>query len=379
MLLEEIIQQLIDSKKEGDYWDFKEKHHDKAGDLLKDITCLANTVRHSGDRYIIFGVTSGAVISGVPSQDRKTQADIINTLGNAGFAGNLYPDVYLREIKLDGKILDVLIIKDTPEKPFYLQKEYNKQGVRLNPGTIYTRVRDANTPTDQVASAFDIEQMWRERFGLDTTPLERLEAYLLDFENWEQVEENRWYYKPFPEFTVQPIEENPYEVQVGECWVRAATNPSAYVTGFVCRYHQTILRKIVAIYYDEMRYLIPNPEVKVISAKEHILFYSFCANSFDFTMLQFLSKNRGSYFLQNDRPFKCRTGSVPILVFHDENQRQRFIEYVVDNIPLLKAAKYDTLFDSLAKRNNVHSNDVQEVITLSKLETFCLDWKKTDV
>jgi len=95
----------------------------------------SNTVKHQGDRYIIFGVKDDGDIEGVPEEDRKTQADIISTLGRAGFAGNLYPDVYLRELELEEKTIDVLVIKDTAEKPFYLQKEYNARGVKLHAGT----------------------------------------------------------------------------------------------------------------------------------------------------------------------------------------------------------------------------------------------------
>ncbi len=37
MNLNEIIANLISSKREGDYWDFKEEPHDNNGSLLHDI------------------------------------------------------------------------------------------------------------------------------------------------------------------------------------------------------------------------------------------------------------------------------------------------------------------------------------------------------
>ncbi len=36
------IVNLIASKREGDYWDFKQKHHTNNSDLLHDIICMAN-------------------------------------------------------------------------------------------------------------------------------------------------------------------------------------------------------------------------------------------------------------------------------------------------------------------------------------------------
>ena len=56
--LSEIIGALAATGKEGDQWDFKLKPQSKSGDLIKDIVCLANSPRHNGDRYIIYGVTA---------------------------------------------------------------------------------------------------------------------------------------------------------------------------------------------------------------------------------------------------------------------------------------------------------------------------------
>ena len=224
-----IIEGLIGTRKEGDHWDFKRESHAKNGELIKDIMCLANTPRHAGDRYIVYGVDDTGSIVGMGSGPFKTQADIVNTLSNAGFAGGVYPDVYLQQIELQGQRLDVLVIKDRPEKPYYLQKGYRKHDVRLSPGTVYARVRDSNTPSDQVASSRDIEQMWRERFSLDQTPFERVQNYLLDRDGWTKTSEHVWYHSQFPEFTVSPTEEEERPVRGGENWVRSATNPTAFV------------------------------------------------------------------------------------------------------------------------------------------------------
>ncbi len=257
-----IVRDLIDRKKEGDFWDFKLKHHDKTGDLIKDVICLANTPRHKGDRYLIFGVSDKFDIVGLQPSEIRQQSDVTDALAKAGFAGNNYPDVYLQDVSLTGKSLQVLIIKDLPEKPYYLQKEYNKNGVRLHPGTIYSRVRDSNTSSDQVASATDIETMWRERFGLDRSPLDRIRTFLLHFDGWTKISETSWYYTDFPEFTVSETDEEVWEVDGGENWVRAAINPRAFVRPMKLSYHQTVLATITCIYYDEFRALAPAATAK---------------------------------------------------------------------------------------------------------------------
>ena len=203
--LKEIIQNLINSRIEGDYWDFKAQHNNKA-ELIHDIICLANNPRHIGDRYLIFGVDDKCSL--IEIKTSLIQADIIDILRNANFSGNSFPDLYLKDIEIDKHKLQVLIIKDKPEdRPYYLEKNYsdNKRNrekvVTINAGAIYTRHRDTNTPKDQTASLLATEKMWRSRFGIDPTPLERMTVYLLDFDGWEERkngETTTWYYRNVP-------------------------------------------------------------------------------------------------------------------------------------------------------------------------------------
>ena len=337
--LSRIIDDLIATGKEADHWDFKREPHDKTGNLIKDIICLANSTRHSGDRYIIFGVTNTGSISGLQSATRRTQADIVNTLSNAGFAENVYPDVFLHQIELHGKQLEVLLIKDRPEKPYYLQREYNKHGVRLNAGTVYARVRDSNTPSDQVASPHDIEQMWRERFGLDQTPFQRVQNYLLDREGWTETSEGVWYYSQFPEFTVSPTEEDTWPVQAGENWVRAAMNPAAFVRPFRICFHQTVLARIECILYDELRAITPAPLLTHVDyAKDH-WFYSLCADTLEFLFLQFLTDTDRDQLLQ-DGLSGGRGPNVPVLLFRTGEEQQSFKEELERN-PVTVEERHD--------------------------------------
>ena len=101
--------------------------------------------------------------------------------------------------------------------------------------------------------------MWREKFGLDQTPLQRVKNYLIDRDGWTSTSENVWFYSQFPEFTIAPTEEETRPVQAGENWIRAATNPSAFVRPFRICFHQTMLALIVCLYYDEMRKITPAP------------------------------------------------------------------------------------------------------------------------
>ena len=294
-----IIGALIATGKEGDHWDFKREPHAKTGDLIKDIICLANSPRHDGDRYIIYGVDDTGSVVGLQSATHRTQADIVNTLCNAGFAGEVYPAISLQKVDLQDQRLEVLVIKDRPEKPYYLHKKYNKDGVRLNPGTVYARVRDSNTPSDQVASSLDIERMWRQRFGLDQTPFQRVQNYLLDRDGWTKTSEDVWYYARFPEFTISPTDEETRPVQAGENWVRYALNPSAFVRPFQICFHQTMLAKIVCILYDEMRAITPAPRSTHVTYAKDLWFFSLSADTLEFLFLQFLTGTERDQLLQD--------------------------------------------------------------------------------
>ena len=369
--LSRIIGDLIATGKEGDHWDFKREPHAKAGDLIKDIICIANSPRHDGDRYIIYGVDDTGSVVGLQSATHRTQADIVNTLSNAGFAGGVYPDIYLQKVDLQGQRLEVLVIKDRPEKPYYLHKKYHKDGVRLNPGTVYARVRDSNTPGDQVASSHDIERMWRQRFGLDHTPFQRVQNYLLDRDGWTNTSEDVWYYSPFPEFTISPTEEEIRPVQAGENWVRDALNPSAFVRPFRICFHQTVLAEIVCILYDEMRARTPAPRPTHVDYAKDLWFFSLSADTLEFLFLQFLTGTEREQLLQ-DGLSGGRGPNVPVILFRSAEERQSFKEELERN-PVTVEGWHDLVF---GQNDPMITEQDRNIIAFSKavIERFS-EWR----
>ena len=366
-----IIGDLIATGKEGDHWDFKRASHAKTGDLIKDIMCLANTPRHAGDRYIVYGVDNTGSVVGMNSDPHRTQADIVNTLSNAGFAGGVYPDIYLQQIELHGQRLDVVVIKDRPEKPYYLQRGYHKDDVRLNPGTVYARVRDSNTPSDQVASSHDIEQMWRERFGLDETPFERAQNYLLDRDGWTKTSEYVWYYSQFPEFTITPTEEEPRSVQAGENWVRSTINPSAFVRSLRICFHQTVLAEVNCILYDEMRAITPEPQPRRVDSTRDLWFFSLCADTLDFLFLQFLTGTAKDQLLR-DGLCGGRLPTVPVVLFCSREEQKAFEEDLKRD-PVVVEERHDHVFE---QGDPMISEQDRKIIAFSKavIERF-IEWK----
>ncbi len=183
--MKDLVAQLVQEKKEGEWWDFKLKHHTNLADLLHDILCMAN-ILYKGDRYIVFGVNDDYEMVGINKSDkRNTQADILDFLRKKSFANYNIPSIELSIHAFDNIEIDLLTIKDSKDKPYFLTKDESKGKSTVRSGVIYSRLGDSNTPKDGCANPYEIEAMWRERFGLNDKASDRFIKVLLDFNNWQ--------------------------------------------------------------------------------------------------------------------------------------------------------------------------------------------------
>lgn len=214
MELKQEIERLISTNREGVYWDFKERKHENKASLLHDIICLANA-DYRGDRYLIFGVSDEGTVVGVDKDaGGKKQNDYIDFLRGQNFVEKAHPEVELHSMQIKGKEIEILKILDISSgRPFYLEKEYNCKGKILRPFHIYTRNGDTNTPKNESASLNRVEKMWRQRFGIDLSPLERIKLLLKETPNWfkDIGNVNYMYHKQFPEFRIELGESRPFE------------------------------------------------------------------------------------------------------------------------------------------------------------------------
>lgn len=141
MELQKEIEYLVNLKQEGGYWDFKEEWYQNKTDLLHDIICMANNLCNR-DAYLIIGVSDNDKnVTGINNDNnRKNTQNIVDFLKDKKFAGGIHPIVTIQTITIDQKQLDVIIIKNTNNTPYYLAQSF--EGVFSN--QIYTRVQDVN-------------------------------------------------------------------------------------------------------------------------------------------------------------------------------------------------------------------------------------------
>ncbi|WP_337018387.1 ATP-binding protein [Oceanobacillus massiliensis] len=157
------IELLIASKREGDFWDFKEKHHSNKADLLHDIICMANN-RADKDGYIIFGVSDDYEIKGTENdENRRNQQGIIDFLKSKKFSGGIRPTIEMKTLDFYDKQVDVLIIKNSTDTPFFILDDYSDKKRKVRANAIYTRTGDVNTDIDKSADINHIEYLWKKR------------------------------------------------------------------------------------------------------------------------------------------------------------------------------------------------------------------------
>lgn len=354
MTLYEKVLSLIELRTEGEYWDFKEFWTDNKASLLHDIICMANNLVNR-DAYIIIGVSDskspdGVKIKGAAEENRKDQQHLIDFLRGKKFIGGVRPIVYLQTIMLENdegetKPVDVIIVKNTRNTPYYLTENFRDKDKELRAGYIYTRIGDTNTAIDSFADIDKIEYLWRKRFGIDLAANEKLLLLLDDPNSWEGDFNNEGYkyHKYLPEFQIRITDiEDQREFQENSIMQNIADHQcdrSYSVSEIAISYHSTILFKEYVIYLDGYRHLIPFPKTHTVSIGNRFepaysLTYIYLSGDTIhgklFNCFALIEKNW--YYEKWD----LRPG-VAFLWFNDDFDRQQFECFVRDNLPTIDA------------------------------------------
>lgn len=320
------ILNLINNKTEGQYWDFKREPHKDNESLLHDILCLANA-KHNGDRFLIIGVDDpkeDCEIIGLDetTEKRKNEADLNDFLNSKEFSGGNIPTVNVRTLNIDAKEIDIIIIKNSLQKPFYLEKDYGK----VKAYHIYTRTGDRNTPKNKNANFVDIEYMWKEHFGLHLDVDERFKLYLNDFENWKNEFDTKEtaLYKPDPDFSIE-LSESIHTDYVEPFNAFYLDNSLSY-GDILFKYNSKVVFQCEYAYCDGGRLLIPVPKLHTYRTKnnERVDFYYYNLEAIEGLFAKLISKNSFD--------FECRVGSFPFILIENESMLNEFVEYLKKNL-----------------------------------------------
>ena len=342
--LTELVENLIRTGREDDWWDFKECHHEDRAALLHDIICLANN-RADRDSYLIFGVRDKTFeIIGVESDPhRKNQQNIVDFLSQKRFAGQVRPRVEVHTVRLEGHELDVFIIKNSTDVPYYLIENYADKRYRPNPPKkgktvqafhIYTRVMDNNTPIGKNADIRDVEYLWRKRFGLLQTPLEQVKILLRQPDEWTE-EDSRYYHKLFPQYTIS-IEYEEDENGIRKEGNRAfyhhlQTDTSAYYGTLKMFHYGTQLFSCQITALDGYRMIAPCPEIKFIPYRNYsdpnICLRYYVTDELPYLFLRFLEHHIGN-LNGSEAQYATRRLLEVVLLFDSNEDDEGFATYI---------------------------------------------------
>lgn len=358
--IKETIIHLIEKKKEGEYWDYKEEWHKSNERLVHDILNFANTV-HDKDCYLIIGVTDTGEIKGL--QESRRQADILDIISGFNFAGNNVPEIKLETISIDNKVLDILIIYNSDNVPYYLLKKGKKYN-EVREGFIYTRVGDKNTPIDENGNILRIEALWKKRFGLNKPPLEQVKNMLDKKEEWSEREEGIYYHIYQPEYQIIVQWDDKLASSL-EFYSYTMINESTNYGKIIIRYKETNLFSTFVISLDSGRYIVTQPDWEFINFdKYEIELYDFkyyIENTINYKLYKFLydEQNREQYYA-NMRFLEV------ILIFKNELEKEDFIYYVKYNkdkfLDKIDKVKYENQY---IERDNklAHDKIIRELKT----------------
>ncbi len=402
----EEIRSLIELETEGSYWDFKEMWYDNKTSLLHDIICMSNNLENR-NAYIILGIRDskdekGFSVVGIDTQNanRKDQAQLITFLRDKKFAGGIRPEIYLHTIQYNETTsLDIIIIKNTLNTPYYLSESF--EGVFKS--NIYSRIGDCNTPKDKTADIDKVEYLWKKRFGIDLSPLEKIEYLLQNTKDWlpsgtdgihtANDATSLWYHKQYPEFSISyAMDINRFnngridEIEQDIYWMNVLVQPlhNTYIYNLNIKYHSTTVYSSTAIFADGGRFIRTLWKQETIKIDEYnFLHYSYVEkDNIDYALDNWLNNHYetvnqtiNTKFIDSTEPWKLHPDYICIHnpycvvpVFKSKEEHLEFKEYVTLHT--------EKLNESIGIFPNPSYNDPKYIKHLCNLGSTLVNWLK---
>lgn len=377
---------MIEQKKEGEYWDYKQTWHTENERLVHDILCFANTV-HDKDCYLIFGVSDKGEIVGLTAEspNRKSQADVIDLLYNIVFEGDYTPKISVDTLHHQGKEIDILTIHDSYNVPYYLKKKPDRYRL-IMPGYIYSREGDRNTPINQNSRIQQIELLWKKRLGLLSPPIKQFVLKLNQKSEWEQTEYTYFYinnpdYKIEEDWHWDSESERQSLPDALEFYSHNQTNTGTQYIDLKIIYRQTVLQTIQAVILDSGRYTTPTPTwafIHDMSRHMEILYaYKYLLkDSLKYAVQQFL-------FDEENEEADTAKGCFDEVVLYFENlaEQQTFHEYIEQNLTIISDYIADARLGIyvIESNNPLEKKDAKEkLITAFALKRYLVDYRRSN-
>lgn len=319
--LNEEVTNLICLRQEGSFWDFKKQWYTNKSDMLHDIICMSNNLSNR-TAYIIIGIDEQqdySIVDVSCDPNRKNTQKLVDFLKDKKFAGGIRPVVHVESLHYSNGVIDTIVIENSSNTPFYLTAQY--EGVRAS--SIYTRVMDTNTPIDKSADINHVEQLWRKRFHLDDTPIEKFRYYIRSPDDWNTIQDNNmgYFYKYSPEYTITCEKDESADGYEYYIFGQVNTNPSWWL--ITLRYHQTAIEQFQGIALDGGRSFVIAPRRAYDLLNTDVSSFGFyIQNDLRCRLLEFYHRKEIS------EEYSYRSYMRAIVVFRSEHEYKSFLNYV---------------------------------------------------
>lgn len=319
--LNEEVTNLIRLRQEGSFWDFKKQWYTNKSDMLHDIICMSINLSNR-TAYIIIGIDEQqdySIVDVSCDPNRKNTQKLVDFLKDKKFAGGIRPVVHVESLHYSNGVIDTIVIENSSNTPFYLTAQY--EGVRAS--SIYTRVMDTNTPIDKSADINHIEQLWRKRFHLDDTPIEKFRYYLRNPDDWNTIQDNNMghFYKYSPEYTITCEKDESADGYEYYIFGQVNTNPSWWL--ITLRYHKTAIEQFQGIALDGGRSFVIAPRRAYDLLNTGVSSFGFyIQNDLRCRLLEFYHRKETS------EEHSYRGYMRAIVVFRSEHEYKSFLNYV---------------------------------------------------
>ncbi|WP_341485464.1 ATP-binding protein [Listeria seeligeri] len=330
--LRDKVLSFIDTKREDDYWDFKQCHQHNKANLLHDIICMANN-RSMQDGYIIFGVEDNTFnIVGVETDNnRRSQQNIIDFLKEKSFSMNIRPKIQLITLDIADHQLDILIVHNTLDTPFYLTKDYTHLGRNVKANYIYTRVADTNTDITKSADPNHVEFLWKKRFGIHLSPFDKVRHNLKKKKDWIHTEDT-CYHNSNPEYTIL---RSSNDGNSAEFYAYTMRNKRVSYGNVKVNYFGTTLYSQQTVTLDGGRYTTIEPTWGFINHDK----YHQKVDSFKYIIKDDIAYDLHMFLFDETSPeanSAHRRFMQVVLLFEDAKEKDNFINYVKSDLLLFE-------------------------------------------
>lgn len=368
--LKDEITDLINHHFEGPYWDFKAMWYQSNISLLHDIISMANNLENR-DAYIIIGVDEDNNFQLDSRHDdikRKNNNELASFLRDKKFFGTIRPYVKVDTLLIHSAEIDVITIKASNNTPFVLSEDFTDtihgKPIKLLAHHVYTRINDSNTPKNGSADMDKVELLWRKRFGIGVSILDKMNLYLSNPNNWVYNDQLGSFFYKYDPLLILRIDNDWENIRPDrhEFFNMMTTDPNDYKW-----YDYTIIYNTTTVFTGFAQYLDGGIELRSVPEEKSVhinncffRYYYFIENTTNFLVDELFKMH---YPIQTSNSF-----AEFIVFFKSNSEEKEFKKYMQQNINLLTDGSIVYPEYVLQTHYNLDENQNQQYIIAKKIK-----------